>query len=182
MINQGTPTERILICGSLSGALGRPAIRRSSDGGAGWASGSQFPAGVYTDIGCLVGDGGVQAFWAGILVGGAGLETRVTADGVTWLTTETLVPPDGTTFAVSGNPRFLVCPDTRLAVIVAPLASGFLALYASMYVGGSISDAVWVGPQIIGPSFSVNAFAIAGGRLFATRNDMVFASDGVLER
>jgi hypothetical protein len=181
VINQGTPTERILICGSLSGAIGRPAIRRSSDGGASWSSGAQFPAGLYTDIGCLVGDGGVQAFWAGILVGGAGLDARVTADGVTWLTTETLVPPAGTTFAASGNPRILVCPETRLAVIVAPLTSGFLALYASMYVG-SISDALWVGPQIIGPAFSTNAFAVAGGRLFATRNDMIFASDGVLER
>lgn len=180
VITQGTPTERILICGSLSGAVGRPAFRRSSDGGATWATGSQFPAGVYTDIGCLVGDGGVQAFWAGILVGGAGLEARVTADGVAWLTTATLVPPAGTTFAVSGNPRILICPDTGLAVIVAPLASGFLALYASMNPGAAFSD--WVGPQIVGPAFSTNAFAIAGGRLFATRNDMIFASDGVLER
>jgi hypothetical protein len=177
VLNRGAPTERILICGSLPGAVGRPGIRRSSDGGTTWNTGSQFAAGVYTGIGCLVGDGGTQAFWAGIRTGGAGLDVRVTADGVVWLTTGTLAPPAGTAFSASANPRILVCPDTGLAVIVAPLTSGFLALYASVNAGASSSD--WVGPQIIGPSFTTNGFAIAGGRLFATRNAMIFASDGV---
>jgi len=175
----GTASEQIFICGSLTGAIGRPAFRKSADGGATWSAGTQLPAGVYAGIGCLVGDGGSLAWWCGTLTGGTGINVAVSGTGTVWATVATLSPPAGTTFSTSSNPRILRCPDTGLMVIVAPLtsANGFNALYAS--IGGSITSSDWFGPKLMGPSVNVNGFAIAGGRLFATRNEMIFASDGV---
>ncbi len=172
--------EIIAILGSLTGAIGRPAFRKSTDGGATWSAGVQLGAGIYAGIGCLVGDGSDLAWWCGVLAGGASMHVAISGTATVWATVATLIPPAGTTFGAGVNPRILRCPDSGLMVIVAPLSNSMLALYAS--VGGSIATSDWVGPKVIGTSFSVNGFAIAGGRLFATRNDAVFASDGVLVR
>lgn len=167
--------ETIVILGSLTGAVGRPAFRKTQDGGTTWSAASQLNAGVYTGIGCLCGNNGTTIYHLGILTGGASLRVSSSTTGTVWTTAATLHAPTGTTFSGTA-PRIMQCADTGLLVIVAPLASGLLAIY------GSLDGTTWVGPQLLGASFNLNAFALAGGKLFATRNDQLFASDGVLIR
>lgn len=66
-----------------------------------------------------------------------------------------------------------MCPNTGLLVVVCSTAGGQTVAYASL------DGTDWVGPSCIFPAIGVDGFAIAGGRLLATFDDMVFASDGI---
>lgn len=175
VLNAGA-SDILVVCGELAGGAGRPAFRRSNDGALTWVAGAQAVPGACEDIGCLVGNGGSVAYHVATALGGGSLiVSAITAGGVSlaMTTVTTITPPTGATFSTSTDARILMCQNTGLLVIVAPLSNGFTALFASL-------DAVdWVGPTLMGTTFLVHGFALAGGRLFATRNDMLFASDGI---
>lgn len=101
---------------------------------------------------------------------GARLRTATSTDGTTWTAATTIEAPTGATF--SGAPRLMICQSTGLMVIACPLDNGTTALYAS------VDFVTWVGPTPIRQA-SINAFAVAGGKLFVTRGATIYASDGI---
>ncbi len=125
----------------------------------------------FDEGGCVVGNRGSVNYHAGRRSSGATIQVSSSADGATWTTLALIGSPLTSTF--SSVPRILMCQNTGLLVIAAPLSSSQLALYASL-------DGVdWVGPEFLNPSPGVDAIALAGGRLFMTNDDMLFASDGI---
>jgi hypothetical protein len=101
---------------------------------------------------------------------GARLRTALAVDGFTWTAGETIEAPAGASF--DGAPRLMICQSTGLMVIAVPLDTGVTALYASL----DFTD--WVGPTLV-RDIVVGAFAVAGGRLFMTRDAALYASDGI---
>jgi hypothetical protein len=119
--------------------------------------------------GTLIGNQGATIYHAARTSGGVSVQVSSSINGGTWITTATIANP-GSTFASA--PRIMMCQNTGLLVLAAPLTSGLCALYASF------DGADWVGPQLVSDP-GVNAFALAGGRLLATFGAALFASDGI---
>ncbi len=101
---------------------------------------------------------------------GARLRTALSPGGTVWVAGVTIEAPAGSSF--SAAPRLMICQSSGLMVIAVPLDTGVTALYASL----DFTD--WVGPALV-KDIVVTAFAVAGGRLFMTRDDALYASDGV---
>lgn len=103
---------------------------------------------------------------------GARIRTNTSQDGLTWtagtVLESSVLFASGDTFA--SRPRLLIDQVLGLFVIVAPLAGGKTALFASR-------DFVsWTGPAAV-KSLATAAWALAGGRLFHTRDGAIYASD-----
>lgn len=99
---------------------------------------------------------------------GARIRTNTSQDGLTWTAGTVITAPTGAAF--DSRPRLLIDQVLGLFVIVAPLDNGTTALYASR-------DFVsWTGPAAV-RSLATAAWALAGGRLFCTRDDAIYASD-----
>jgi hypothetical protein len=176
VLNAGV-SDILVICGEATGAANRPFFRRSLDGGLTWTTGVQAAAGVFANFGSVVGNGGAMAYHVGTITGGGTLRVSTigaTGSALTMTTAATLALPAGATFATGSNPRILMCQNTGLLVVVAPLANGLTALYASQ------DGSDWVGPTLTDTDARTNGFALAGGKLFATVGAMLFASVGVL--
>lgn len=125
---------------------------------------------LFDEGGCLVGNGGTTIYHAGRLSTGTSIQVSSSTDGATWTTLTSIIPISGTSF--TARPRLFMCQNTGLLVLAAPHNSA-VALYAST------NGTDWVGPLLAFPTLGVNAFAIAGGRLLMTHDDMLFASDGI---
>jgi len=159
-----------LICGIDAGD---PAFSVSTDGGATWGpSGGTVPSSAtHQDQGWIAGADGKNEV---LHLGRTGVQSLVlsaSTDGSVWTTRATIsIVPE----SLDGDQcRLLWCPDTGLLVIAAPLATGVTALYAS-----ADSGLTWTDP-LFARSIPIAAFSIAGGRLFCTEDDMLFASDGI---
>jgi hypothetical protein len=135
----------------------------------GTTSGTVANAATLVEEGTLIGNQGATIYHAARTSGGVSVQVSSSINGGTWITTATIANP-GSTFASA--PRIMMCQNTGLLVLAAPLTSGLCALYASF------DGADWVGPQLVSDP-GVNAFALAGGRLLATFGAALFASDGI---
>lgn len=141
---------------------------KSDDNGTTWqiTSGTVPTPTSYAEPGSIAGNGGTKVYHCGRL-GGVPVVSSST-DGNTWsvIYTSTLNAPSA--------PRILMCQDTGLLVVVAPdSGAGRTGMIASADGGTTWSDPLFVA------SAPVESFAIAGGRLFHTRDEGLFASDGV---
>ncbi len=148
-----------------------PGTIRRSPNGTGFSSVGSVPdVGDLDENGSVAGNNGDTVYHVARFSAGTELQVSYSVDGTTFTVSATLSPPGTATFA--SRPRLMMCQNTGLLVIVAPLSSGKAALYASL-------DGVdWVGPDIINDP-GVDAFACAGGRLLATFNSQLFAADGI---
>jgi hypothetical protein len=99
---------------------------------------------------------------------GARIRTNRSNNGLTWTAGPVLLAPAGTVF--NSRPRLLACQTTGMFVIVAPLDNGGTALYSSR------DFTAWSGPAVV-RSLPIAAFGLASGRLFATHNGVIYASD-----
>lgn len=126
-----------------------------------------------TDSGSLCGNDGPFVYHVARLNSGATLQVSSSpgGDADIWTALASIPQVGGSSF--NSRPRIMMCQTTGLLVIVAPTSSNQDALYAS------IDGADWVGPLLVFPGPGVDAYSLAGGRLVATRDDMLFASDGV---
>jgi len=161
---------------------GANTLRYSGDGGATWSAVTGFPAnsGTFDESGCIVGDYPNSKLWhVARKSSGASLQvssgTRVTST-VTWTTRATITAASVGLASFGERPRIFCCPTTGLLVIVGR-ANGTTLSYAM----ASLDGVTWGTPMMlpIGADFTVDAFAVAGGRLFATTDAQLFASDGV---
>jgi hypothetical protein len=123
------------------------------------------------DQGYIAGNAGTVFYCASRHSSGANIQIHSSSDGVTLTPLATLFPQGSASFA--SQPRLLMCQNTGLLVLVAPTSGNQCALYAST------DGADWVGPSVLFPDPGILAFALAGGKLISTINDMLFASDGV---
>lgn len=149
------------------------AIRKSSDGGATWSTvvGAVPNSGSLDDSGCVIGNGGSVFYHCGRFSSGARLQIASSADGATWTLLATLLPQTAATFF--SRPRIMMCRNTGLMVVAATTTADHMALYASL-------DGInWTGPKLLYPDPGIAALAVAGGRLFYTHDNMLFASPGV---
>lgn len=98
------------------------------------------------------------------------IRTASSADGETWTAGTVILPPQDAIFA--SRPRLLMCQQTGLLVIAARCDNGAVALYASL-------DFVdWVGP-CLQRDVVTTAFALAGGKLYMTRDGAIYGSEGI---
>lgn len=156
----------------------QPRFSRSTNNGSSF-TGSVSPPDVATaeepgDLaGCpQVSGNGALAYHVMRCNAGARLRCNVSADGVTWTQTAILEAPAGSSF--DSSPRMLSCKMTGLLVIACQLDTGSRALYASM------DGTDWIGPSFARPGPAGNTdLALAGGRLFMTRSDTFWGSDGI---
>lgn len=156
----------------MSEASATPAFRSSADAAIwGATAGTVANAGSFDEKGTIDGNEGALIYHCGRLNTGATIQVSASPDGGSWSTTASIAAPGGASF--SSSPRIMMCPNTGLLVIAAPTSSNQTALYASL------DGADWVGPALVFPNPGVNAFALAGGRVLMTQDDMLFASDGV---
>ena len=163
----------VLAGGAVYGVNVVNAVRRSTDGGSTWTGtgGNVYTPSTLDDSGSVAGDEGIYLYHAGRHSSGTSLLIARSPDGVTWAQIGSFSPPPGTTF--SARPRIMMCNQTSLLVVVAPLSDNRIAIF------GGFQSGAWAGPLV--PSdvgVGVNAFAVAGGRLFYTHNDMMLAADG----
>ncbi len=100
---------------------------------------------------------------------GASIRLHVSPDGEAWTLRATL---SASGFVFNSRPRLLMDQGTGLLVIVGPTDGGTDALYASVDEGVN-----WVGPCHV-KAVGIFGYAVAGGRLFQTRNAMIYQSDG----
>lgn len=99
---------------------------------------------------------------------GARLRITKSIDGFTWdQPSNTIEAPTGDVF--NGAPRLMICQSTGLAVIVVELNSGAAAVYASVDLEN------WTEPLVFKQPVTA-AYAVAGGRLFFTDGDTIWAS------
>lgn len=98
------------------------------------------------------------------------LQVSYSVDADTWSQIASISAPTGAGFFA---PRIMICENSGLLVIVAPLTTGQTALYASL------DGADWTDPLFLATSPGLDAFSVAGGKVFAAYDDMLFASDGI---
>lgn len=100
---------------------------------------------------------------------GARIRTNVSQDGLTWTAGAVITAPLGAAFA--SRPRLLIDQVLGLFAIIAPLSpNGTTAVYVSR------DFVTWTGPAAY-RSLATAAWGLAGGRLFSTRDGVVYASD-----
>ncbi len=149
------------------------AIRQSTNGGSTWStvSGGAVPhSGDLVDSGTLAGNNGPVMYHCGRFSDDT-LKIASSADGATWTSVGEIGIPVGRTF--TGRPRLMLCQHSSLMVIAAPISGTRIALYASHDLG-----VTWTDPAFMTDP-SVNAFGVAGGKLFYSRDTQIFSSDGV---
>lgn len=171
-------TNGTLVILGNSGA--QPRFSVSNDAGASFSVAGTTPPPNATDAdepgdlrGCqfeLVHGFGTKAYHIMRCDSGARIRTNTSTTGLTWTAGAILTAPIGAAFA--SRPRLLIDQDQALGlfVIVAPLDNGTTALYASR------DFVTWTGPAAV-KSLATAAWALAGGRLFCTRDGSIYASD-----
>lgn len=149
-----------------------PAFAHDVSGSLSPAAGTVPNAATFDDAGSIDSIQGTgTVYHCGRRASGSLLQVSSTVDGDAWTLLSTIAAPAGLSFA--SRPRLMQCENSGLLIIVAPLSSTADALYASL-------DGVdWAGPAMSYPGLGIDAYALAGGRLMCTRDDMLFASDGV---
>lgn len=159
----------VVAMGSLTGT-----VRWSSDNGANFSSAANIPnAGSLDGNGSVAGNCGTACYHAGAIGSGAEIQVSGTSDsaGTGWGVIANIAAPAGDTFGA--EPRLMMCRTTGVLVIVAPLAGGRSARYASL-------DGVhWTSPRFTPSDPGVDAYALAGGKLCMTVGDQIFVSSGV---
>jgi hypothetical protein len=138
------------------------------DNGSTWqiTSGTVPTPTSYAEPGSIAGNGGSLVYHCGRLGGVPVISSS--SDGDTWSVIHT------STLNATGAPRILMCQDTGLLVVVSPdSVAGRTGMIASLDGGVTWSDPMYAA------SAPVESFALAGGRLFHTRDEGLFASDGV---
>jgi hypothetical protein len=165
----------IVACGLDSTAGVGPRFSISSNGATSWADASgtvDDPGGYTSEGGWIAGNGGSVVWHVGRRASNATLRVSVSSDGSAWTTQADLTPGGGITFAL--RPRILCCPTSGLLVIIGPVSAlGQALAYASLDGGATWTDPITTFPQ------NIAGYALAGGRLFATVGQDVFASDGI---
>lgn len=147
-------------------------IKKSTDGGANWATTGSLPPGSSdTDGTSLAGNGGALIY-AAVRNAAGSLITVSSSSGGLWTSLTTFAPPAGLTF--TDRPRIMMCQNTGRLVVVAPAGTGCYAVY------GSFDGEMWSDPLLTWcpNASSVDAFALAGGRLISTTDTFIFSSDG----
>ncbi len=166
----GTHPEVMVLSGTTT-----PAFYTSKSGGS-LLSGTVANSGTADESGSLAGDGGTAVYHVFRRTSGTLLQVSSSnptdVPAAAWTTRAVINAP--TTLGFGSRPRIMVCQNTGLLVIVAPLTSTADAIYASADGGTT-----WTGPAYVYPGPGVNAYALAGGRLLCTRDDMLFATDGI---
>lgn len=165
---------------SLGASGSEPRFSVLTDGGAGGDfSGTQQPpnASLADEPGSIASAPRVSDRIWHIMRSGSGARLRLayTTDGTNWTTgeTATIERPFGADFEFAGPPRLMIDPFTGLMVIAVQVTAGPFALYASL-------DGIdWTDPLFVHSS-DASQFAVAGGRLFLTLGDQMFASDGIV--
>lgn len=175
----------LVILGDNSGGSGNePRFSVSTNGGTSFSTAGTTPPANAADAaepgdlrGCQIvltpiGAGrGAKAYHIMRCDSGARIRTNTSADGLAWTAGTTITPPTGNTFA--SRPRLLIDQTLGLFVIVAPLTDeGVTAVYASR------DFVTWTGPAAF-KSLATPAWALAGGRLFRTRDGAIYASDSL---
>jgi hypothetical protein len=153
-----------IICGMDSGVCSFSAATNGAV--TTWAlTGGTVPGAI--DQGFIAGSG-LSSVYHLARLGASTLAISSSTNGITWTPVSSLA-----TATLAGTQcRLLICPNTQLFVIAAPLASGVTALYASNDLG-----VTWSAVRHVS-NIPIGAFAIAGGRLFATKDDMLLAASG----
>ena len=158
------------------GGVAAPVFYVSSDAGAtaSLASGTVPNSASFDESGTVVGNEGAAVYHVGRLSVGTSLQISSSPDGQTWTLGATISPPAGATFA--SRPRILMCQTTGLLVIAAPVTTAFSTTQLALYA--SVDGASWLGPLFAYPTPGIAGVAVANGRIFCTRDDLFFASDG----
>jgi hypothetical protein len=167
---------------TLALSQGSNALAHSSDGGTTWSAVTGFPAnsGSFDESGSIIGDYTNSKVWhVARLSSGVSIQVSsavVVGGTATWTVRATLTAASLGLSDFGERPRIFCCPDTGLIVVVGR-ANGTTVSYAV----ASLDGITWGSPGLIvpGADFTVDAFAVAGGRLFATTDAQLFASDSV---
>ncbi len=148
------------------------AIRRSTNGGSSWTTvvGAVPETADLDDSGTVAGNTGSVFYHCGRFNGDT-LRIASSADGITWTSVAAISTPSGRTY--TGRPRLLLCQNSGLMVILAPISGTRMAMYASLDLG-----VTWTAPVFM-LDRGVDAFALCGGRLFFGPDANMYASDGV---
>jgi hypothetical protein len=152
-----------------------PVIRVSTDAAVTFADDSaQIPnANTYTESGCLVGNGGSALYHAGRIGTGTLAVCRRTAVAG-WALCASFSNLNTGLTSFDARPRILMCPQTGLLVMVCTVnGSKGTAIFASA------DGTDWVGPLVVSPLIDVDGFAIAGGKLIGSTDELLLYSDGV---
>lgn len=158
----------VVCCGLDSG--GDVAFARSADGGQSFVAGSGtvVEAATMSDSGWVTGNNGTEIYHAGRR-NVQFVDISVSTDGNTW-TTRSTVQSLGTVTGV----RIRLCPNTGLLVLFAALNSGVVEIRASLDSGYTWS------PPSYAPGFTLTGFAVAAGRIYATKGAAVYSTARIL--
>lgn len=137
----------------------------SHDHGQTWSLAGSIASSEYAVGGYIAGNGGAEVYWLGKPDGVERLDLFVSTTGATW-TKRSELPG----FSGLAAPRLHMCQDTGL-LVAAQLVSGFYVVSASTDRGYTWSDLARY--NITAPE----ALAVANGRIFATIEAKLFASD-----
>lgn len=162
----------------LGNSGSEPRFSVSTDAGVSFSTAGTTPPANAADAdepgdlrGCqfvLANSRGTKAYHVMRCNSGARLRTNTSEDGLTWTAGAVLTAPTGAAF--DSRPRLLIDQVLGLFVIVAPLDNGTTALYSSR------DFVAWTGPAAV-KNLATAAWALAGGRLFCTRDGAIYASD-----
>jgi hypothetical protein len=153
----------------------------STDGGATWADTSGVPAtamgSAFSGVGWIAGNEGEKVYHVGKNAAGDKFQVSSTLDGTTWVSEKVFTLPHG----VAADPKILMCQNTGLIVALMPFVVGVGSQPVCM-VSASVDGSSWTDPMYVrlkNSAIDVDAFALAGGRLLFTIDDMLFASAGI---
>jgi hypothetical protein len=152
---------------------GAPAFRITVNANDSWSDtgGTVDDPSDYDGIGTVAGNAGTYVFHAGRLLSGTKLRVSRSANGSTWQTMVEFEPPFG---AFEFVPRVQVCQESGLVVVAARYNTNYTVFYGSVDAG-----ATWLEPVITLYQAHSSGWALARGRLFLTRGDDVYMSDGI---
>lgn len=153
----------------------------STDGGVNWADTSGTPTtamgSAFAGVGWIAGNEGAKVYHIGHSSSGTKFQISSTLDGTTWVSEKVFALPHGANAA----PKILMCQNTGLIVALMPFVVGVGSQPVCM-VSASVDGSNWTDPMYVrlkNSAIDVDAFAVAGGRLFFTIDDMLFASAGI---
>jgi hypothetical protein len=142
---------------------------KSANGGTSWAAAGTIANAASITAGSVGGAGLDNIYHAGVLSGGS-IQISSTPDGVTWTVVNTLAPVASNNYTAA---LIRQCPDTGVLFLLTGLATGTVAILASLDGGATWTE------QVYAPVTAAACYGVAHGRIFILNAaGELFASDG----